>query len=352
MTVASHFKDMRSAVIAFPVGYTEVRVHFSEAIEHGSATDKSNYRLASGLSIMSASVYGAGEEEAESPADAGGGPTVVTLTTDVMNGDLMYIDVLHVEGISRRAGAPYDALASRPFVSGIASIPQLQKPREPGFPFSSSFHGLIATASCQKDGGVNSSRLIDTLGFSFLHVERGGPYNSLKVIGQKHVPGIVEEVERLRPQGLSPHVLWSGGEIRTVDGETRLMDTGFMEGSILPATPKKFPPPYPVRVADLVGEVACQVSAKRLQGVIVRFTGAFIVEVGEPRLYQTDVRGPEVRGVRFGDESGAIMDGVLLDSVTRPITPGDRFRSIRAIVHQRDFGSYEAIFELDEHFAA
>jgi hypothetical protein len=349
MTASDYSSERRPTLTVFPVGYTELRVNFSEAVDSGSAANVNNYRLASGLKIVAARVHSSAEAGTRPPATADGQATVVTLTTDVMNGDLMEVDVLHASGISGPLGSPHGPLASRPFVSGVASIPQLQKPREPGFPFSSRFQGLIATLSCQKDGGPDSSHLIDTLGFSFLHVERGGPYNSLKVVGQKHVPGILEEVERLRPQGLSPHVLWSGGEIRTVDGETRLVDTGFMEGSILPATPKKFPPPYRVRIVDLVGEAAREIGAKRLQGVIVRFDQVFISEVTEPQLYRDDVRGPEVRRIRFGDESGATMGGVLLDSVTRPIKSGDRFSSARAIVHQPHFGEYEAIFELDEH---
>jgi hypothetical protein len=213
MNTYEQTEEFRPAITAFPVGYAELRVHFSSRIDHDSVTNVNNYRLTSGLRILDARIQHNGAPDAGSSADAGGGTTVATLTTDVMNGDLMDIDVLHAEGITSLEGTRHDPLVSRPFISGIASIPQLQKPREPGFPFSSNFVRLIATASCQKDGGANSAHLIDTLGFSFLHVERGGPYNSLKVVGKKHVPGITEEVDRLRPQGLSLHVLWSGGEV-------------------------------------------------------------------------------------------------------------------------------------------
>lgn len=87
-------------------------------------------------------------------------------------------------------------LETRPGDEGIASIPGVQWPISDSFPFKSRFEGLVATGSCQKDGGVNSNHLVDTFGCCFLHVERGGPFNSIKVTTQKHVPGIDDEVKR------------------------------------------------------------------------------------------------------------------------------------------------------------
>ena len=93
-------EEFRPAITAFPVGYTELRVHFSSRVDHDSATDVNNYRLSSGLRILDARIQHNGRPNAGSSTDADGGTTVATLTTDVMNGDLMDIDVLHAEGIT------------------------------------------------------------------------------------------------------------------------------------------------------------------------------------------------------------------------------------------------------------
>jgi hypothetical protein len=358
-TEASSQSEVSPLVVAYPVSNRELRVVFRVPIDLDSARRPENYRLDSGLEIGEVRLHhnrgsefdGDDDERLDSDVQSNQRRhrTRVTLTTEMMNGDLMDFDVLRPAGVQASTGDNLSELASPPFLLGIASIPQTQRPNQLQPPFTSRFNNLIATESCQKDGGPNSSHLIDTLGFSFLHVERGGPFNSIKVVGRKHVPGIVEEVERLRPQGLSPHILWSGGQIRTISGETRLVDTGFMEGSILPATPKHFPPPFAVRTAELTGDAARSLRAKRLQGVIVLFSDVVVEEVDQPQLYRTGVRGPAVRRFRFQDDSGSSLAGVLLDTVQQPIESGARFESMRAIVHQPRFGEYEAIVEMDEH---
>ena len=338
-------------VMAFATSDSDLKVIFSGSVDPDSATSPDNYQTESGLRIVEAALAetatnGKNDDEAERVT------THVDLRTEPMNGHLMEVDVLRAEGVQTTDGERVKNAESRPFLHGIASIPQTQKPVNREFPFTSRFEGTIATASCQKDGGVNSSHLIDALGFSFIHVERGGPFNSLKIVGQKHVPGIEHEVERLAPQGLSPHVLWSGGEIRTVDGETRLVDSGFMEGSILPATPKEFPPPHPITVAEISGKHARTWRAKRFQGVIVRFDDVEIRQVADPRPYRDEVAGPAVRRFRFSDRSGSELDAVALDTVTHQLEPGQRFQSIRTIVHQPQAGHYEAIVEMDKHLIA
>jgi len=338
-------------VMAFATSDNDLRVIFSGAVDPESAAAVDSYGTESGLRIVEAALAeaaadGKGEDEAERMI------TRVDLRTEPMNGHLMEVDVLRAEGVQAANGERIANAESRPFLHGIASIPQTQKPAAREFPFTSRFEGTIATASCQKDGGVNSSHLIDALGFSFIHVERGGPFNSLKIVGLKHVPGIEEEVERLGPRGLSPHVLWSGGEITTVDGETRLVDSGFMEGSILPATPKEFPPPYAITVAEISGEHARTWRAKRFQGVIVRFDEVELKDVSDPRPYRDDVRGPAVRRFRFTDRSGGELHAVALDTVTHRLEEGQRFQSMRAIVHQPRAGHYEAIVEMDKHLVA
>lgn len=361
MSTAANNDHQRNTppVVAYPVSNTQLRVVFRTPIDLETALDPASYRLESGLEVSEVRIHhnrgvefdGDDQEAVENgAADSPSARRIrLTLTTEMMNGDLMDSDALLPLRVRTVDGDDLIDIASPPFIPGIASIPQTQKPRELTPPFASRFERQIATESCQKDGGANSAHLIDTLGFSFLHVERGGPFNSIKVVGSKHVPGITEEVDRLRPHGLSPHILWSGAEIRTISGETRLVDTGFMEGSILPATPKHFPPPFPVTAKQFAGDAARTLRAKRLQGVIVRFEDVVIDSVDEPPLYTSAVRGPAVRCIRFHDVSGETLAGVLLDTVRQPVGPGARFESMRAIVHQPQFGEYEAIVELDEH---
>ena len=324
-------------VPAFPAGSETIRLLFPEALDKNSAEDPKNYSTRLGLKILRARV------------DTGEAGTRVTLTTEPMNGEAMLVDAVRAADLRTIAGNPLRITESRGFIHGIASLPGIQWPISDRTPFGSRFRGILACASCQKDGGVNSNHLIDQLGFSFLHVEKGGPFNSIKVVGEKHVPGIEQEVDRLRPQGLSPHVLWSGGEIQTIGGETRLVDTGFMEGAILPATPKKFPPPFRVKTQDITGPSAKTVRAKALQGVIVRFDNVTIDKVYAPGAYRA-ISAPHLRSFVFHDDSAAKLDGVLLKSVTVHLRAGQHFQTLRALLHQPTQGHYEAIVELNEHF--
>lgn len=180
-----------------------IRVVFREPADPERLRRPDAYSTEAGLKILSLSTDT--DDRAGVPAGR-----AVTLTTEPMNGDAMILDRVQVHE-SGRTGSPATT-RSRPFLQGIVSLPAVQWPREESFPFRSRFDGTIASGSCQKDGGVNSNHLIDQLGFCFIHVEKGGPFNSLKVVGRKHVPGIEKEVQRLRPQRLSPHVLWSGGD--------------------------------------------------------------------------------------------------------------------------------------------
>jgi hypothetical protein len=337
-------------LIAFPTSDTELRLVFSDPIDEESAERPSSYRTRRGLEIYDVVLHRQSDSTAEGSCTPDG-LTQVTLKTEPMNGDLMIVDTVR----ARLRISSGEALANRespPFIQGVASIPQTQNPAKREFPFASRFEGRIATASCQKDGGVNSSHLIDTLGFSFLHVERGGPFNSIKVVGLKHVPGIEAEVERLAPEGLSPHILWSGGQIQTIDGETRLVDIGFMEGSIMEATPKRFPPPLPVSSTDISGPAANTLRAKRLQGVIVRFHDIRVDRISKPSPYRKSIAGPAVRAFTFHDRAGGKVPGVLLDTVAQPIEAGQRFAAMRAIVHQPKAGRYEVIVEMDKHLVA
>jgi len=176
--------DVARLLIAFPIGHNELRVVFSDPVDPDSAQRASSYATESGLKILAAYV---------DPGDH----CRVTLRTEAMDGEAMRIDVLRVKDMRTSAGSALSTSESPRFIHGIASIPAIQKPTTEKFPFPSRFEGLVATASCQKDGGVDSNILIDSLGYSFLHRELGGPFNSIKVVvgvGKKHVPGIEDTV--------------------------------------------------------------------------------------------------------------------------------------------------------------
>ena len=319
-------------LIAYPTSNTELRLVFSEPVDRASAERVESYTTESGLRILYASV---------DTKD----PKRVTLNTERMNGEAMKVDVVKAIGVRTASGAALAQQESPRFIHGIASILEIQKPAEEAYPFRSRYEGLVATASCQKDGGADSHVLINDLGYSFLHREIGGPFNSLKVtvgIGQKQIPGITEEVERLAPLGLSPHVLWSGGEIRNVNGETQLVDTGFIEGSIMEATPKKFPPPYPIKTRDITGEASSTLRAKSLQGVIVGFENVVVDSISAPNERK-------LRSFVFHDDSGAQADGLLLHTVTREIEPGQKFQFMRGLVDHTGPAQYRVIVELDPH---
>jgi hypothetical protein len=142
--------------------------------------------------------------------------------------------------------------------------------------------------------------------------------------------------------GQSVHVLWAGGEVRTVTGETRLVDTGFMEGSIIEPSPIPSPPPYSIHTAELAGDAASTLRAKSLQGVIVRIEDVIIDDMSVRR------RG-RLRSFVFHDRSGGRLSGVLLPTVQRTLQAGQHFRALRGIVHQPRAAQYELIVELDEH---
>jgi hypothetical protein len=331
-------------IAAFPVGDDRIRLVFSGWLDPSTCERPERYASSVGLAIL-------GVDASEQQSDRRRArASRVTLTTEPMSGHSLVVDTITLDDLRGRSGKPVGTRESRPFVHGIASIPGIQWPVSDSFPFASRFEGLVATASCQKDGGVNSNKLIDAFGWCFLHVERGGPFNSIKVATKKHVPGIDDEVKRLSPRGLSPHVLWSGGEIRTVDGETRLVDTGFMEGSILDATPKHFPPPFRVKTSDLAGDEATSLRSRSLHGVIVRFENVTIDRVWAGSEQGERVSAPQLRSFMFHDDSGASLLAVMLDSVNRELRAGETFESLRALIHQPRSGQYEAIIELDDHF--
>jgi hypothetical protein len=338
----SRLENDTDLIAAFPIGNDRIRLVFSGPVDPASAERPESYASSVGLAVVGVEVAADGI--------AGSSESRVTLATEPMNGYSLVVDTIELDGVRSRSGKPLKTRESPRFIHGIASIPGIQWPIEDAFPYASRFEGLVATASCQKDGGVNSNKLIDAFGWCFLHVERGGPFNSIKVATQKHVPGIDDEVKRLSPLGLSPHVLWSGGEIQTVDGETRLVDTGFMEGSILDATPKHFPPPFRVKTSDLSGKEANSLRSRSLQGVIVRFENVTIDRVAGPKEHDDWVSAPQLRSFIFHDGSGAPLTAVVLDSVRRELRPGETLESLRALIHQPRAGKYEAIVELDDHF--
>ncbi|AUT04585.1 hypothetical protein CLI64_29535 (plasmid) [Nostoc sp. CENA543] len=315
-------------MIAFPKSETELRVVFSEAVDRKSAENPLNYRTRSGMKIFAAHV---------DPND----PQRVSLVTEPMNGEAMEVDVLQAPGVETRDGRKLVHHDSPEFIQGIASIPEIQRPAINEFPFPSRFVGKVASASCGKDGGVDSNVLINTFGFAFIHMQNGGPFNSLKIVTKQHILGIAEATRVLRA-GQTVHVLWAGGEIRNVDGENQLVDTGYMEGSIIAPTPLKSPPPFPLRTDEIADKASRSLRATALQGVVVQFEDVII-----DRLLPSNPDG--LRTIWFHNDTDEQLPAVLLDNVTTVLSVGQRLKYLRGIVHQPRAGEYEVIVELDQH---
>ncbi len=313
-----------SLLIAFPINKSELRVVFSEPVDQQSAERPESYTTENGLKILGASV---------DPKD----PKRVTLKTELMNGEAMQIDILRATGVRTASGATLTGDESPRFIQGIASIPEIQKSSQENFPFASRFVGIVASASCVL--ACYPDAVIDVLGFSFLQKEVGGPLNGIKIVSQKHVPGF-EEADSELPEDLSVHVLWAGGNIETVDGETQLVDTGFMEGSIIEPNPLKSPPPHPITSADISKVAGESLKAKSLQGVIVQFKNVTIESVSESDEQQ-------LRSFSFYDDSGESASGLALQTVTRKIAPGQTFKLVRGIIHQPRAREYELLVVTD-----
>ena len=314
-------------IIAFPKSETELRVVFSEPVDPKTAADAASYSGARGLKVKSAQI---------DPDD----PSRVTLRTDAMNGEAMEIEVLSARGVRTQAQRPLANAQSPEFIKGLVSIPEVQRPEVEAFPFTSRFNGKVASASCGKDGGVDSNVLIDTFGFAFIHMEAGGPFNSLKISTKRHIPGIAE-ITRGLEKGQTAHVLWAGGEIRTMNGETQLVDTGYIEGSVIPPNPLRSPRPFPIKAAD-IAEDGRTLRAKSLHGVIVWFEQVVIDQVSPP-----DQKG--LRRFTFQDGSRGRASGVILTNVKTPLKEGQKLSGLRGLVHSPRAGECEVIVELDEH---
>src|SRR5205823_2844197 len=115
-------------VIAFPKNETELRVVYSEPVDRKGADDGASFTTQGGLPILSARV---------DPDDL----CRVSLTTAPMNGEAMQVDVLRSPGVRSHSGQPLQRAESPPFIQGIASIPEIQRPSGPQFPFTSRFQG-------------------------------------------------------------------------------------------------------------------------------------------------------------------------------------------------------------------
>jgi hypothetical protein len=351
MNTVAVYTSQAKLLIAFPISATALRLVFSEPVDPETATRAECYRSLSGLKIHEVSLDSHD-------------PTRVTLRTDPMptwmdqyqegeqedtaddsayeraSDEVIRIDAIHAAGVRSARGTFFARTESPLFLQGIPSVAAIQLPRENNFPFISRFVGLVAAHEYNPDGGVPHT-MIDSLGFMFLHRQTGGAFDSIKIVTNKQVPGLAEAVaERRAGKRSGLHVRWAGGEIRTVDGETQLVDTGFMEGSLVDP-PLNSPPPVPIKAAEIGEAAGWTMRAKSLQGVIVQFDHAHIDYVADP-----DVRG--LRSFVFHDGSGVRVAGLLLPTVTRPPTSGEACDSLRGVVHQPCAGHYEVIVELDE----
>jgi hypothetical protein len=320
-------ENSREIKIAFPKSETELRVVFSEPVDERSALNLSNYKTRSGLRILDCQV------DREDPSR-------MTLTTEPMNGEAMNVDVLSAHGLFTAQGQAFTG-ESPEFIQGLASIAEVNKAGSDEYPFASRFVGKVASESCGKDGGVDSNVLISTFGFAFIHMETGGPFNSTKIVTKKHIPGIAEITRTLQP-GQTAHVLWAGGEIRNVNGENQLVDTGYMEGSVIPPTPLRSPPPFLIKTKEIGYEAGRTLRAKSLQGVVVRFENVKIDKVSDP-----DEMG--LRHIVFHDDSDAPVSAVLIRNVVTKLQPGQGITSLRGLLHFPTAGQAEVIIELDEH---
>lgn len=329
-------------LIAFPVSATEIRLVFSDTVERESASRAASYVAGSGLKILSASVDSID-------------PRRVTLTTSPMQTwmsapptrmfetplDLpLTVDEIRATGVDTKKGSSLANAVSPRFVEAIPSAYQIQKPRDNRYPFESRLAKLTATHQYNNDGGTGGNQMIDLLGFTFLHRPTGGPFNSLKVVTNKHVPGL-EQVRAKLPAGLGPHVQFAGGQVETVDGETRLVDTGFMEGSVV-EPPLSSPPPYPISLAEISPDSSHTLRAKSLQGVIVLVKNVTIDSVSA-------VDNSKLRHITFHDLSGVRVHGLVFPTVTLLARPLQHFSTVRGIVHQPRAGEYEVIIEMDKH---
>ena len=341
-----HPKASGKLLIAFPRSSTELRLVFSEAVDPTTASRVDSYATELGLQILGAEV---------DRSD----PTRVTLKTSQMptwqdnwatdwtgkraKEEYVKIDVVRARGVRAASGAKLENPESPRFIQGIPSVRTIQSPKEEVFPFTSKLVGLVATHEYNPDGGTGGNNLIDKLGFMFLHRPTAeGPFNSIKIVTKKKVPGLSEAVEEVRAgkrEGL--HVMWAGGEIQTVEGETRLVDTGFMEGHLVDP-PLKSPPPFPIKTVDISVSSVKTLKAKSLQGVICSFENVTV-----DKISPSTEKG--FRSFVFHDESGAPVNGLFLDSVGQNVRSGQHFNYLRGIVHQPHLGQYEVIVELDEH---
>ena len=341
-------KPAGKLLIAFPKSGTELHLVFSEPVDRATAEQPGSYKTELGLQVLGASV---------DPSDltrvtlkTGAMPTWMTDWTYDEKGRQTYaenirVDSIRAVGVHTASGAALASDKSPRFVQGIPAVRTIQKPREEVFPFFSRLVGLVAAHEYNPDGGV-PDKLIKDFGFMFLHrPSTEGPFNSIKIVTNKQVPGLAEAEADIRAgQRKGLHVLWAGGEIQNIEGETRLVDTGFMEGSLVDP-PLQSPPPYPIKSAEISGEAAKSLRAKSLQGVICAFENVTIDSVSSP-----DAKG--LRSFTFHDASGAKVSGVLMDTVSQKVRSGQKFPYMRGIVHQPGAGRYEVIVELDEHLGA
>jgi hypothetical protein len=341
-----HPKASGTLLIAFPRSSTELRLVFSEAVDPTTARRPDSYATELGLRILGSEV---------DPND----PTRVTLKTSPMptwqdswgtawkaegtKEEDVKIDVVRARGVRTASGAALEHNDSPRFIEGVPSVRTIQSPKEEAFPFTSKLVGLVATHEYNPDGGTGGNNLINKLGFMFLHRPSAeGSFNSIKVVTRKQVPGLSEAVEEVRAgKRESLHVMWAGGEIQTVDGETRLVDTGFMEGHLVDP-PLKSPPPFPIKTVDISEPSAKTLKAKSLQGVVCSFQNVIIDKV-------SPLNEQSFRAFVFHDDSGASVNGLFLDSVRQSIRSGQKFSYLRGIVHQPHLGQYEVIVEMDEH---
>ena len=310
---------------AYPFSNTELHLVFSGPINTESATTVKGYSTACDLKLLNASMQ-------RDQTDR------VVLTTEPMSGKLMIVDRVIASGVRAADGTMLRTSESAPFLQGIVEVQPIQSSSSGStYPFETKFEGVFASASCAYPCGP--PQLVENVSFTFLRQSEGGRFSGLKVETDRIPPDIERLAEELPPH-LSVHVLFTGGVVHTKAGETRLMNVGYTQSSIIQPNPIPSPEPLEIRASDISNEAAPTLRAKSLQGVWVKLSNLRVVSI-EPAEHG--------RRIRFQDESGTTLGVWAVEGVNRPLEPGQVFERLLGHVHQPKAGEYEVVVFFDKH---
>ena len=262
---------------AYPVSNTDIRAVFTEALDPASAGDASHYSFGPGLPILAATF------DPESP-------NAVTLHTGMMVPANLRSNALHISNISSQDGDVIVSANSRSFVEGILTPQLIQSNREPTFPFNSLLVPQVASVSCAwNDWHRNSNCVVAPCVIESV----GGPYSGVAVSLTPATTALVT------PYSFGTHLLFAGGVMTEVNGETQVADTGFMEAfPIGPDLP--LPQPVLLSTADMPDVFDTSEATDQFERCYVEFRDVQITDFD-----------PSTRVFLFRDASGVIARGDL-----------------------------------------